>query len=298
MAAFMQGMESSPSRKGTQKKKRFNWKDIEDNGDGTFSAYTTPARKRLLKEYHRQGITIRSKKQEDGVWLITPVGTRQPRDARRRYVRQRAAIPRPSRRMQYAGPPPRLSPTSAPQGPSRTPRPRGGPSAKSKIDEWSQRRYERRRKTEAGPYLVDEKGGTKLREGYIEYKDKYGNIKPIRSEGPGVIGRLFESKEHKEARHEARVQQGRRLEAEMMAKSTGPSTRIPGPKILQKSPPQQKPPMATMTQIPKTQPGIRTAAAAATTQVPIPPVSRVSHPPLADAARIREERVNTISGDL
>lgn len=297
---FMEGMDSRPvTRKKTFS--GFNWKNIEDNGDGTFTAYDGKAKKRILKEYHRQGITVRSRKQDDGTWTIYPVGTRQPRYARRyqspRYPRRPASYQAYPRRMQYSGPPPRLSPTASP---GSIPIRRGNRTSpvRKKFDEIGEKRYQKRKESESGPYIVDEKGNTKLRPGYLEYKDKYGNIGTVRANEPtGFFERHLESQSIKQKRHEARVQQSQKIEKEMALRSSGPSTRIPGDEIFSRNKPQK--PMQTLTPAP--QPGIRNSAALATTQLPkgVGGPQKVSQPKLAnDIAETREARINKISSDL
>ena len=63
------------------KKKGFNWDGITENFDGTFTAAGKREKRRVLKELHAQGIGVRSKRNSDGTWTITPSGTiRAPRE--------------------------------------------------------------------------------------------------------------------------------------------------------------------------------------------------------------------------
>jgi len=121
------------------KKLSFNWSGITENGDGSFTVQGKAARKRLLKEFHKQGLQVRSQKQSDGTYILSGIGERQPHGRRglpprignrpqSRYpvrgypprgIRPqfRGGLPsRPFARPQQA--PPRLSPTGS-RGPSR-----------------------------------------------------------------------------------------------------------------------------------------------------------------------------------
>jgi hypothetical protein len=126
--SFAEGMESGPRMTERMRKKKyqgFNWKNIEDNGDGTFTAYDGRAKKRLLVEYHRQGIRVRSSDNGDGTWKVTPIGVRSPLQASPRYNgRPRYYGRRPHTVQPYLGPRPMLSPVAGPSpiiggGPSR-----------------------------------------------------------------------------------------------------------------------------------------------------------------------------------
>jgi hypothetical protein len=55
--------------------KRFNWTGINENDDGTYSAYDKRAKTRLLKELHRQGFKVRSTKIEGDGFRVSPVGS-------------------------------------------------------------------------------------------------------------------------------------------------------------------------------------------------------------------------------
>lgn len=57
------------------RKVKFNWTGIIDNGDGTFTVDGKVARKRLLKEYHKQGLQVRSHKESDGTYTLSAIGS-------------------------------------------------------------------------------------------------------------------------------------------------------------------------------------------------------------------------------
>ena len=65
---------SRGSKEGKKSGKGFNWKGIVDNGDGTFTVDGKVARKRLLKEYHKQGLQVRSHKESDGTYTLSAIG--------------------------------------------------------------------------------------------------------------------------------------------------------------------------------------------------------------------------------
>jgi len=64
------------------KKLSFNWSGITENGDGSFTVQGKAARKRLLKEFHKQGLQVRSQKQSDGTYILSGIGERQPHGRR------------------------------------------------------------------------------------------------------------------------------------------------------------------------------------------------------------------------
>lgn len=82
-------------------KNRFNWDGISDNGDGTYTAIDRRSRRRLLKEFHRQGFQVRSSK-TDGGYSVSAVGMSHRRSstgsiarlARSRSIAQRRPIRR------------------------------------------------------------------------------------------------------------------------------------------------------------------------------------------------------------
>ncbi len=118
----------------------FNWKGITDNGDGTFTAKTRIEKRRLLKNLHRSGYLVRSRKTTEGNWRVVAIGTRKKPQIRpataggykpkTRYVKTDGRyIPiAPRRRGNYLGriPKPVIYPVnhgsgsyrSRPQGPS------------------------------------------------------------------------------------------------------------------------------------------------------------------------------------
>lgn len=254
--------------------------NIQDNGDGTFTAFDGRAKKRILKEYHRQGIRIRSKKEEDGTWTIYPVGERLPRAARMptgeaRYPRGIYRAPYYRQRMPmrraYLGPSPVLYPTA--RG-----RPRvtsAGPRRPSAFQRYGKEKYQR--EIESHPYTVDEKGSMKLKPGFIEYEDSEGIKHAVSREPPkGFFRRAFESREQRENRRLAIRQQSQRDWAEMERRSEGqPSTKISGEEIFRRNKPEK--PVADLTPAPR-----------ATPLAPATP---------ADTQKIRDERISTISTD-
>ena len=65
-------------------KQKFNWTGITDNGDGTFSTEGKIEKRRLLKSLHSSGYKVRSHKNADGSWTVSPIGAM--RATRRRPV--------------------------------------------------------------------------------------------------------------------------------------------------------------------------------------------------------------------
>jgi hypothetical protein len=58
----------------TRKTKKFNWQGITENGDGTFTTQGKREKRRVLKALHEQGVAVRSRKNADGTYTVTPVG--------------------------------------------------------------------------------------------------------------------------------------------------------------------------------------------------------------------------------
>lgn len=90
--------------------KRFNWQGITENNDGTFTAENKRAKIRLLKEFHRQGVSIRSTKIEGDGYRISPTGAITKKSMGRRPAlgyRPRTVFPRRIARPAYQRPPPR-----------------------------------------------------------------------------------------------------------------------------------------------------------------------------------------------
>ena len=67
-----------------KKSQSFNWSGISDNGDGTFTTKGKIEKRRLLKEFHAQGVVVRSHRNSDGSWTVTPVGAVRPKGQGRR----------------------------------------------------------------------------------------------------------------------------------------------------------------------------------------------------------------------
>lgn len=137
----------------TKKKQRlFNWKGIYENGDGTFTTTGKREKSRLLKELHRQGVAVRSKRNGDGSWIVTPVGakspTRRTRSASSRPAgyRPRTRYPAPLPRRDLRQPPRPLyarappHPISQYQPQYRAPPRARGPGISQHIGNWWQRR--------------------------------------------------------------------------------------------------------------------------------------------------------------
>ena len=58
-----------------RKARKFNWQGITENFDGSFTTTGKREKRRVLKALHEQGVAVRSKKNADGSWTVTPVGT-------------------------------------------------------------------------------------------------------------------------------------------------------------------------------------------------------------------------------
>jgi len=56
------------------RKKKFNWQGITENSDGTFTTLGKREKRRVLKAMHEQGVAVRSRKNADGSYTVTPVG--------------------------------------------------------------------------------------------------------------------------------------------------------------------------------------------------------------------------------
>lgn len=61
---------------------KFNWKGISENDDGTYTTTGKIEKKRLLKSLHSSGYKVRSRRNPDGTWTVSPVGTMRPKKAR------------------------------------------------------------------------------------------------------------------------------------------------------------------------------------------------------------------------
>ena len=70
-------------------KSGFNWQGITENTDGTFTTSGKREKTRLLKEFHRQGIAVRSRKNSDGSFIVSPVGSISRRLRSSRPIRVR-----------------------------------------------------------------------------------------------------------------------------------------------------------------------------------------------------------------
>lgn len=218
-------------------KDEFNWRGIKDNNDGTFEVSDKRNKNRLIKEFRRQGVRARSTKIGGGAYYVYPVGKVKARVSRPRYPgykpRTRVRMgARPQVREQpsfFAAPPRRV----APQYPGRSRGRRSNLAGKvgGAIKKWAAGRSQKIREEQRSPYTAE----GKPREGYKTYVDNTGTQRIVK-EKPGFFER--HSKEHKEAIHQARVQESLQIEKDMAARS-GPSTRIsqaPAPKTVNISP--------------------------------------------------------------
>jgi hypothetical protein len=126
--------------------KGFNWQGIVDNGDGTYNAENKRAKTRLLKEFHKQGVAVRSKKIGDDGYLLSPVGSVQKKRTRPSLgYRPRTVYPR--RTIQVRRAPPRLgvTPHLSPYQPHYGSRPRiGSPTIGQRFGQWIRERAERK----------------------------------------------------------------------------------------------------------------------------------------------------------
>ena len=111
------------------RKKAFNWTGITDNGDGTFNAEGKREKTRLLKEFHRQGVAVRSKKIAGDGYLVSAVGSvAKPRLGPHPSLRPRTIPQRRINRPMYRGIP-RVRPMRALPPNYRAPPRIRGPSA-------------------------------------------------------------------------------------------------------------------------------------------------------------------------
>jgi hypothetical protein len=128
-----------------RKAQSFNWTGIQDNNDGTYSADGTREKKRLLKALHDQGYSVRSKRNSDGSWTVTPIGSIRPpkrsavssqqgKRTRSRYAGYSGA-PRRSPARRYGSMPGSMGATRRPMPQSGTPGPMPKPRSKPVIPE-------------------------------------------------------------------------------------------------------------------------------------------------------------------
>ncbi len=125
--------------------KKFNWEGITENSDGTFTAESKRAKTRLLKEFHKQGVAIRSKKIEGDGYMISPVGEiTKKRVAKRPALgyRPRTVYPRRTAHpMMYRAPPRVGVRPMYPQRPGYAPVPRvRRPGALSRVGSYIKRK--------------------------------------------------------------------------------------------------------------------------------------------------------------
>jgi hypothetical protein len=229
-----------PKKAKSEKVDSFNWKGIRDNKDGTFDVSDKWAKSRLQKEFRKQGIRTRSKKIGQGGFVVYPVGQRKTR-ARgmgRLPKKEKQYYPgyKPRTRMTVKGPRPQLSPGRPGARPTMHPayfgsrptlRRRGGigqgiTRGAQKLQAAADKRAQRLQAEQRSPYLPD---GTP-RPGYQTYTDKTGTQRIVRMP-TGRFRDRFASKATKKGWNQARITESRKVEAEMAARSTGPSTRIP-----------------------------------------------------------------------
>ncbi len=81
-----------------RKAKKFNWQGISENYDGTFTATGKREKRRVLKALHEQGVAVRSRKNADGSFTVTPVGSVRVK-AQPRTASVSAAVPSTGRRI-------------------------------------------------------------------------------------------------------------------------------------------------------------------------------------------------------
>lgn len=297
----------------------FNWKGITDNGDGTYTADTKTEKKRLLKVFHQQGYSVRSSKQADGSWLVTPMGqlhrpsrsrTRSATGRRRRSSdflelyggpSQMPYRPRRAREFRYG----RMSPygrmPAMPRGPAaRGPVPSNAPMAGGSLfphrrssappPGFLKRRSQEIREQQQSPYNVSPEGKTTLKPGYIEYQE-HGMTKTVREQPRGFIEKHFPSQERQHALQTARVQRSQREERGMEQRSTGPSTRVQGEELLARTP---KPRPAYREEIrPAARQGITQSPHTGTTQIAEPSRVRKTSPlPQEDLTALRSNAIS------
>jgi hypothetical protein len=138
--------------------KKFNWQGITENSDGTFTAENKRAKTRLLKEFHKQGVAVRSTKIEGDGYTVSPVGAITKKSITRRPAlgyRPRTVYPRRISRPAYHAPP-RIGPSGmrprplfAPHQQYAAPPRVRGPGVLSKIGGYFERkRQERMQRTQ------------------------------------------------------------------------------------------------------------------------------------------------------
>ena len=183
------------------RKKAFNWTGITDNGDGTFNAEGKREKTRLLKEFHRQGVAVQSKKIAGDGYVVSSIGSiAKPRLGPRPSLRPRTIPQRRINRPMYRGIP-RVRPMRAlppnyrapPQVARRNP-PIGSPQSKF---------------TSGGPPKIPGQPGAIRQWLHHRAQAKQQPITP----------------------HYQRVKESQDIEADLRRRSLGqPSTRVPFPK--------------------------------------------------------------------
>jgi hypothetical protein len=226
-----------PKKKSAKKEEEsFNWKGITDNKDGTFTVSDGHAKKRLMKEFRRQGIRAHSKRTGEKGFVVFPVGQRKQRarTGGRLPRKERERLPgyKPRTRVRVAGPRPYLRQQARPGFGSPPAIHTGGAGARKHpireaVMKAAEQRAQKTRESQRSPYTPE----GKPRPGYQTYVDpKTGVQHIVKMPKAGKEPSWWMSRKQKEAIHQARVQESREIEKGMAERSKGqPSTRIPEP---------------------------------------------------------------------
>lgn len=205
--------------------KEFNWKGIKDNSDGTFTTKDKWAKNRLVREFHRQKIRVRSEKIGQGRYYVFPVGAKKERSMRYRPAagyRPRTRVPR----TKIVGPSPTLRqrslPGAAPPVLMRGRRPSSGGIGKI-LQRAAAQRAERVRQSQMSPYTPE----GKPRPGYRTYIEPGSGVQKIVKEPRGFFDKVFMNKQRREGLRLSHQQEQQRDWEAMEKRSQGPSTRIP-----------------------------------------------------------------------
>jgi hypothetical protein len=153
----------------TTKKGLFNWSGIKDNEDGTFTVKSKIEKKCLLKELHKQGVAIRSKRDDNGTITVSSIGLKPAR--KRVGHRPRLQYPlAPKPRHGYGNPSQYFYPQGSPRPLFRRlplyappPKPHMINNTSRKVEEWARQRIEKRNR-EQKEKLLQKKNAEEINE--------------------------------------------------------------------------------------------------------------------------------------
>jgi flagellar biosynthesis GTPase FlhF len=158
----------------TSKKELFNWSGIKDNEDGTFTVKSKIEKRRLLKSLHKQGVAIRSKRNDNGTITVSSIGLK-PSGKRVGHRPRLQYPPTPNFRHGYGNPSQYFYHQGSPRPPFRKTYPRALPlytpppkphmtnNISRKVEEWARQRIEKRNR-EQEEKLLQKKNAEEINE--------------------------------------------------------------------------------------------------------------------------------------